>query len=261
VGQLGSILERWMMDRRIAMWSGPRNISTALMRSFGARADCFVSDEPLYAHYLVATGLEHPGRDEIIEAHESDWQIVTRALVGPIPRGKSLWYQKHMAHHLTAEVGRKWMLGLDNVMLIREPREMITSFIKVIENPTPADLGLPQQVELFEWLHARTGRRPIVVDSRDILLDPGGMLGRLCEALGVAYTGDMLAWSPGPRDTDGVWGPHWYASVYASSGFGPYQAKGEDVPSHLRSVLQECESLYAGLAAHRLRPGDGMAGA
>lgn len=241
-----------MSERRIGMWSGPRNISTAMMRSFEARGDCFVSDEPLYAHYLKVTGADHPGREEVIAHHESDWRVVTQALVGPIPRGKTVWYQKHMAHHLTPEVGRKWILSLENVFLIRDPQEMITSFIKVVENPTPADLGLPQQVDLFEWLYARLGRRPIVVDSRDILLDPGGMLGRLCEALGLPFTENMLKWQPGPRETDGVWGPHWYASVYASSGFAPYAAKNEKVPDVLADVLRECWTLYNGLAEFKL---------
>jgi len=241
-----------MSGTYIGMWSGPRNISTALMRSWESRADCFVSDEPLYAHYLKVTGLDHPARDEIIEQHEWDWKLVTRSLVGPIPQGKSVWYQKHMCHHLTADVGRKWILQLRNVFLIREPAEMITSFIKVIADPKPADLGLPQQVELWEWIRARTGEKPLVIDARDVLENPRGMLDQLCRRVGVAFDEAMLHWEPGPRQTDGVWAPHWYANVYKSTTFAPYRPKNEQVPSHLAGVLEECRELYHTLAQHRL---------
>lgn len=237
---------------RIAMWSGPRNISTALMRCFGARPDCAVTDEPLYAHYLKVTGADHPAREQIIAEHEWDWQLVTRALTGPGPGGKSVWYQKHMAHHLTRDMGRKWILSLTNIFLIRDPAEMITSFIKVIPNPTPADLGLPQQVDLFEWIHARTGRRPAVIDSRAVLENPPAMLARVCDHAGIPYTDAMLSWSPGARDTDGVWAPHWYDSVYKSTGFGPYKPKDEQVPERLAGVLAECQSLYDTLAEHAI---------
>ncbi|GAB4386358.1 MAG: branched chain amino acid aminotransferase [Phycisphaerales bacterium] len=242
-----------MTGVRIGMWSGPRNISTALMRSWESRADCFVSDEPLYAHYLKVTGADHPARDEIIQNHEWDWQLVTRALTGPIPRGKSVWYQKHMNHHLTPDVGRKWVLELHNVFLIREPAEMITSFIKVIPDPSPTDLGLPQQVELWEWIRRKTGRAPLVIDARDVLENPRGMLTVLCEHVGVPFDEAMLTWKPGPRDTDGVWAPHWYQNVYRSTGFEPYRPKNEPVPARLAGVLEECQRLYDFLAAYRLR--------
>jgi hypothetical protein len=239
------------------MWSGPRNISTALMRSFGARPDCAVSDEPLYAHYLKVTGADHPARDETIAEHEWDWQLVTRALIGPVPGGNRVWYQKHMAHHLTREVGRKWILGLTNIFLIRDPAEMITSFIKVIPNPTPADLGLPQQVDLFEWIYAKTGRRAAVVNAPAVLEDPAAMLARVCEYAGIPFTDAMLSWPPGPRDTDGVWAPHWYDSVYKSTGFAPYQPKNEPVPERLAGVLAECQKLYDRLAANCIQGSSG----
>lgn len=242
-----------MTGVRIGMWSGPRNISTALMRSWESRADCFVSDEPLYAHYLKVTGADHPARDEIIANHEWDWQLVTRALTGPIPSGKSVWYQKHMNHHLTPDVGRRWILELHNVFLIREPAEMITSFIKVIPDPSPSDLGLPQQVELWEWIRRKTGRAPLVIDARDVLENPRGMLTVLCEHVGVPFDEAMLTWKPGPRDTDGVWAPHWYHNVYRSTGFEPYRPKNEPVPARLAGVLEECQRLYDVLAAHKLR--------
>ncbi|MEZ6234392.1 MAG: hypothetical protein R3B68_09395 [Phycisphaerales bacterium] len=240
------------MPQRIAMWSGPRNISTALMRSFSSRPDCFVTDEPLYAHYLAATNADHPAREHVIAAHEPDWRNVAAFLTGPIPRGRSVWYQKHMAHHLTPDVDRAWLAGLTNALLVRDPAEMITSYIKVLPNPTPEDLGLPQQVALFDWLRETTGHTPPVVDSRDILEDPRGVLGALCERLGIAFDAAMLSWEPGPRDTDGVWAPHWYEAVEKSTAFAPYRPKHEVVPERLSGVLRECEALYARLSDHRV---------
>lgn len=243
---------------RIAMWSGPRNISTAMMRSWGARPDCAVSDEPLYAHYLTTLEPEmrdqHPVAGEILASQPSDWREVVSVLTGPTPGDKPVWYQKHMAHHLTPGMDRAWTLGLANCLLIRDPREMLTSFIKVIPNPTPEDLGLPQQVELLGYILEQTGKTPPVIDSKDVLEDPRGMLNALCEQLGVAFDESMLAWDPGPRKEDGVWAPHWYASVERSTGFAPYTPKDEDVPERLGDVLAACDTLYATLAAHRINP-------
>src|SRR5262245_8418502 len=161
---------------RIAMWSGPRNISTALMRSFGNRPDTYVSDEPFYAHYLADTGKDHPGREEVIAHHESDWREVARALTGPIPEGKAVWYQKHMSHHLLSHMERDWMLGLPHAFLIRSPREMLASLAQVLDEPVLTDTGLPQQVALYDWVEARTGNHPPVIDAREVLEDPARML-------------------------------------------------------------------------------------
>ncbi|MFG0312681.1 MAG: HAD family hydrolase [Phycisphaerales bacterium] len=237
---------------RIAMWSGPRNISTAMMRSFGNRSDTVVVDEPLYAHYLLATGIDHPGREEVIAADETDWRKVAARLTGPVPGGKRVWYQKHMGQHLLPGMDRGWIAGLTNCFLIREPREVITSFIKVVERPTAASLGLPQQVELFEAERARTGRVPPVVDSRDILENPRGVLTKLCGAVGIAFEEGMLRWPPGRRETDGVWAPHWYASVERSTGFGEYRPKEDPVPRELEGVYEECRVLYDRLARYKL---------
>ncbi len=241
---------------RIAMWSGPRNISTALMRSWGARSDCFVSDEPLYAHYLSVIDetkrREHPAYDEVMRSQPTDWREVAADLTGPTPNGKSVWYQKHMAHHLTAGMDWDWIAKLTNCFLIRDPAAMITSFIKVIDNPTPADLGLPQQVELFQWLRGQTGNTPVVIDSRDVLLDPRGTLGALCNRIGIEFDEAMLSWNAGTREEDGVWAPHWYSSVYRSTGFAPYEAKNERVPQRLLGVLDECNALCEQLAAHKI---------
>ncbi len=235
------------------MWSGPRNISTALMRSWGNRDDTFVCDEPLYAHYLRVTDLEHPGRDEVIAEHESDLEAVVAWLTGPIPEGRSVFYQKHMAHHLTPDVPRDWLDGLTHVFLIREPSAMLTSLAKVLEAPTVEETGLPQQVELFERLKAKDQRVPPVIDSRDVLEDPRGVLDALCRRLDVPFQEAMLQWPAGPRSTDGVWAKHWYGNVLRSTGFAPYTPKDEPVPDHLQGVLESCQEAYQVLATHTIR--------
>ncbi len=239
---------------RIAMWSGPRNISTALMRSWGNRPDTAVCDEPLYAHYLKETGLDHPGALEVIAHHEPDWRKAVAALIGPVPGGKPIFYQKHMAHHLLPQVGRDWLAALEHAFLIRDPREMLTSLLKVLPNPTLSDTGLPQQREIFAWVRARTGRVPPVVDARDILESPREMLGALCERLGVAFDESMLRWPPGPRPTDGIWAKHWYAAVERSTGFEPYRPKDEPVPPRLGALLDRCLEIYDELSGHRIVP-------
>ncbi|GIJ50891.1 branched chain amino acid aminotransferase [Virgisporangium aliadipatigenens] len=235
------------MTVRVAMWSGPRNISTALMRSFGARADTLVVDEPLYAHYLAATGLEHPGRDDVLASQPRRWQDVADALTGPLPPGVDVYYQKHMTHHLLPDVGREWVGRMTNAFLIRDPDHVVASYSKVRGEPTLADLGYAQQVEIF-----RAYGGP-VVDAADLLADPAGVLAKLCVALGIPFDPGMLAWEAGPRETDGVWAPHWYAAVEASTGFAaPVQAPPA-VPERLRPLAEECRPYYAEMAAQRLR--------
>jgi hypothetical protein len=237
----------------LAMWSGPRNISTALLRSWGSRADTHVTDEPLYAHYLQTTGIEHPAREEIIDTYEADWREVVAWLTGPVPDGRRIWYQKHMTHHMIPEVGRDWMLGITNCFLIREPGAVILSYSKVRPDPTPEDLGLPQQTELFDFVRDRTGEIPPVIDSLDVLEDPERILGRLCEAVGVPFDPAMLSWAPGPRPTDGVWARHWYANVERSTGFGPPRPRTEPIPERFRKLHEICRKHYERLARHRLR--------
>jgi len=241
---------------RIAMWSGPRNISTAMMRSWGARDDCFVSDEPLYGHYLStldeAKRREHPVFAGVMDSQDTDCARVISELTGSIPNERSVWYQKHMAHHLTDACGMDWLGGLTNCILIREPGAMIASFIKVIDNPTPEDLGLPQLLRIFDWVSARTGSSPVVLDSRDVLLDPARTLREFCDRTGVAFDTAMLGWEPGTRPEDGVWAPHWYSSVYQSTGFAPYEDKSPVVPERLLGVLSECQAMYDQLAQHKI---------
>ena len=237
---------------RIAMWSGPRNISTALMRSWESRGDTAVWDEPLYAHYLATTQIEHPGRDEILRAHESDWRKVVERLVGPVPDGKSIHYQKHMAHHLLPDIDRAWLDAVRNAFLVRDPAEMLVSLARVTPNPTLSDTGLPQQWELFERIAERRGAPPPVVDARDVLDAPEEILSRLCEALGVPFRAAMLSWKPGPRATDGVWAKHWYAGVESSRGFQPWVPTTEPVPERLAEVHAASETIYRRLHAHRI---------
>jgi Sulfotransferase domain len=241
------------MTTRIAMWSGPRNISTAMMRSFGSRADAAVADEPLYAHYLKVTGIPHPGRDEIIAAHESDWRKVAATLAGPVPGGRLVWYQKHMAHHLLPMIERSWLDALTHAFLIREPDEMVASLLKTYPGAGLADTGLPQQSEIFDRVADRLGRAPPVVLASDVLKDPRAQLEALCEALGIPFLDAMLAWPAGSRDTDGAWAPYWYAAVDASTGFEPYRRRHVEPSPAQASLVDECRPYYEKLHGLRLR--------
>jgi hypothetical protein len=235
---------------RLAVWSGPRNISTALMRSWENRPDTVVVDEPLYAHYLHATGLDHPGRDEVVAAGDTDWRRVVAGLVGPVPGGARVHYQKHMAHHLLPGMGRDWVAGLTNVLLVRDPREVVASYVRARADVTAEDIGLPQQVALYDDL-AAAGTPPPVLDARDVLLRPEAHLRALCDHVGVAFDERMLAWPPGPRDSDGVWGRHWYASVWASTGFAPYRPRVVSPTGRAAAVADACLPLYERLHAAR----------
>jgi hypothetical protein len=239
---------------RIAMWSGPRNISTAMMRSFGSRPDTAVTDEPLYAHYLKVTGIRHPGREDVLASQPTDWREVAAQLTGPVPGNKPIWYQKHMAHHLLPVIGRDWLDRLTHAFLIREPDEMLASLVKTYPTAGLADTGLPQQCEIFDRVTDRLGRAPPVVLASDVLKDPRAMLARLCAALGIDFLPQMLAWEPGRRATDGVWAPHWYAAVEASTGFEPWRPKSVALPPALRKLADACRPWYEKLYALRLRP-------
>ena len=186
---------------RIAMWSGPRNISTAMLRSFGSRPDTAVTDEPLYAHYLKVTGVAHPGRDEVIAAHETDWRRVADELTGPIPGGRAIWYQKHMAHHLLPMIERGWLDRLTHAFLIREPDEMVASLLKTFPGAGLADTGLVQQCEIFDRVAERIGRAPPVVLASDVLKDPRAQLQALCEALGIPFLERDAVLARRPRAT------------------------------------------------------------
>jgi hypothetical protein len=234
------------MTTRVAMWSGPRNISTAMMRSFGARPRTLVVDEPFYAHYLAVTGLDHPARDAVLAGQPTRWQDVVATLTAPLPPGIELHYQKHMTHHLLPGMGREWLKDVTNAFLIRDPAHVVASYARVRGTPTLEDLGYPQQVEIFR---AQGGP---VVDAADVLRDPAGVLARLCAALGLAFDPAMLHWPAGRRPTDGVWAPHWYATVEASTGFAPYNPTPVEVPPRLLPLVKAAQPFYDELAATRL---------
>lgn len=223
-----------------------------MMRSWESRPDTIVCDEPLYARYLLATGVDHPCREETIARHESDLESIIQWLTGPLPPGKSIFYQKHMSHHLLPGDDLGWTESLTNVFFIRDPAEMITSYIRVVPEPRPEDLGLPQQIALFDRERRRTGRTPPVIDARDVLTNPRGMLNVLCERLGLPFFESMLRWAPGPRETDGAWAPAWYQAVWESRGFEPYQPRNRPVPGGLVEVEKTCRSMYDMLWACRL---------
>lgn len=234
------------MPVRIAMWSGPRSLSTAMMRSWEHRPDTVVVDEPLYAYYLDRTGLDHPGREAVLASQPRDWHTVVQQLTrGPLPDRVAVQYQKHMTHHVLPEVDLGSLEGLRHAYLVRDPRALLTSYAKVREEPTLEDLGLPQQVALLRRFPGP------VVDAADVRRDPEGVLRRLCAALGVSFDPAMLAWPAGPRDSDGVWAPHWYASVEASTGFAPARDEPVEVPRRLRALAEECQVYYEEMAAAR----------
>jgi len=237
---------------RIAMWSGPRNISTAMMRAWGNRADTCVIDEPFYAFYLSVTSKEHPGADEVIASGETDWRKVIAQLTGPVPNGKRIFFQKQMAHHLSPEVDREWLGAVTNCFLIRDPREVIASYIKKREDPALPDLGFMQQAEIFDFVRNRTNSVPPVVDAKDVLDNPERMLRLLCEAVGVEFSDSMLSWPPGLRETDGIWASHWYGEVAKTTSFQPYHSSHAEVPDRLREIHERCRECYVRLYEYRL---------
>lgn len=238
---------------RIAMWSGPRNISTAMMRAWGNRPDTFVIDEPFYAYYLRATGKQHPGADEIIASSDTDWANVVAQLTGPIPKARRIFFQKQMAHHLLPEVDREWLGAVTNCFLIRDPREVITSYIKKREEPALQDLGFVQQADIFNFVRTRTSSIPPIIDAKDVLDNPERMLRLLCEAVGVEFSKSMLSWPPGLRETDGIWARHWYGEVARTTSFQPYRPRSARVPAHLQEIYDRCRQCYERLHEYRLR--------
>ncbi len=238
---------------RLAMWSGPRNISTAMMRSWENRGDCAVVDEPLYAHYLSHTRLEHPGRDEVIAAGEPDWRKITALLTGPVPDGRAIFYQKHMTHHLLPHIERDWLARLTHVFLIRDPRRVLLSYVRSRPTVTAEDIGVNQQLEIFNHVREVTGLTPPVIDAGDFLRAPERHLRSLCERLGIEFRPGMLRWPAGPRASDGVWAPYWYDSVHRSTGFESGVESPVDLPDHYRGIVDEVMPAFDALYAVRLR--------
>ena len=238
---------------RIAMWSGPRNISTAMMRSFEARGDATVSDEPFYAAYLLRTGLDHPMREQVIASQATDPVQVAAAMTGPIPAARPLWYQKHMTLHMLRDFDLRWMAQVRNAFLIRAPAAVLASYVQKRSQVTLADIGSAQQLELFEREADRLGQAPPVVDSADILANPAAVLEKLCRALHIPYTPAMLTWPSGRRATDGIWAPAWYHAVELSTGFAaPSATPASPLPADLLSLAEQAQPHYEALARHRI---------
>ncbi|MEM9522013.1 MAG: sulfotransferase family protein [Actinomycetota bacterium] len=227
--------------KRIQCWSGPRNVSTALMYSWRQRADTTVYDEPFYAHYLNRTAREHPMFDEVVTAQSIDpWEVIGEVILGPVDT--PVFFMKQMAHHLQG-VPRGWLHKTENILLTRDPRDMLRSLSVQLPDCGLADTGLTEQIELLDAILA-DGGSPIVIDSRQLLEDPAGVLARVCNRLDLDFDDAMLSWPPGPKPEDGVWAPAWYASVHGSTGFSPYRPSSHPTPDRLGPVLDEAVPLY-----------------
>ena len=233
------------------MWSGPRNLSTAMMYAFAARGDCAVVDEPFYAAYLARTGLDHPMRDQVLASQPTDPQAVVAGLLGTIDQ--PLFYQKHMTHHMIEGIPRDWMAQVVNVFLIRHPARVVASYARKREAPTLADLGFVQQSELFDRIAQAQGQPPLVIDSTEVRANPDGMMKRLCTALGVEFRPQMLRWPAGPKPFDGAWAPHWYGAVHRSTGFDAAEDALPELSADYADIAAQALPHYESLRRHRLR--------
>ncbi|WP_114520007.1 HAD family hydrolase [Altererythrobacter sp. ZODW24] len=240
------------MTKRIVMWSGPRNISTAMMRSFENRDDCAVSDEPFYAAFLSETGLQHPMTEEVLASQPNDWRAVAADMVGNAPDGAAVWYQKHMCHHMVSGIGFDWMKDCTNAFLIRDPADVIASYIRKHDGIDLDAIGVAKQAEIFDRAAQILGAPPPVVDTADVLASPRGVLTALCDALTLPFSDKMLSWPAGKRDSDGVWAPAWYDVVEASTGFARPSPKRKELPAELQKIAGEARPHYESMARHRL---------
>ena len=243
------------MTIRIAMWSGPRNLSTAMMRSFSSRGDAIVSDEPFYGCYLKQTADPQPMAMEVIASMDCDWASVARTMSGPPPSSAQIWYQKHMAHHMVGPVAHDDLPGLRHAFLIRDPDRVVASYAAKRVKVHPEHLGSEKQLEFFEREADRLGRAPPVIDSADILEDPRGLLQSLCAALAIPWDEAMLSWKPGPHPSDGIWGSHWYDVVVRSSSFGPPDTRRPMLSAKEQAVADCCRPHYERLASHKITAG------
>jgi len=242
-----------MTALRIAMWSGPRNISTAMMRAFENRPDTEVWDEPFYGPYLHRSGLDHPGADEVIADQGREWEPIAERCIANSPGNKPVFYQKHMTMHMLPDMGREWIRHLTNCFLIRDPARVVASYSAVRENPTLEDLGFIQQAELFDYVIKVTGTLPMVIDSKDFLENPESMLQTICSQFGIRYRTDMISWPPGQRNSDGVWGKYWYDAVWKSTGFAPASEKPLSLSAELEDIAQQALPYYDMLYQHRIK--------
>ncbi len=239
---------------RIAMWSGPRNISTALMRAWENREDCVVWDEPFYGYYLAATGIAHPGAAEVIAAQGTDAEAIIARCTGEIPGDHGIFYQKHMTLHLLPQLDRSWLAALDNCFLIREPEAVVASYAAVRDDLTLLDIGFVQQAELFAEVRRISGQIPLVIDSREFLQNPRNMLEAICEHFDIGFVDEMLHWPRGPRDSDGIWARHWYDSVWQSTGFAAYHERTYQLSGREQEIARAARPYYKDLHQYRLQP-------
>lgn len=241
---------------RIALWSGPRNLSTAMMRAFENRADTAVIDEPFYGAYLAMTGADHPMRDAVLAAEPTDWRSVIERLLGPVPGGAPIFYQKHMTHHMVEGIDLSWMARCRSAFLIRAPEKVLASYAARRQEVTAADIGFARQAELFDREAERLGVAPPVIEAEDVLADPRLTLGALCAALAIPFTEEMLSWPPGRRSTDGAWAPVWYEAVERSTGFArPGSASPAPVlDDRLKTIAETARPHYETLARYKLAP-------
>lgn len=235
------------------MWSGPRNVSTAIMYSFRQRSDTKVVDEPFYAHYLLQSGAGHPGRAEVLDSQPKDPAVVMQNLLAESDKGQVL-FLKNMAHHMIEMDSELEVLisEFQHIFLIRNPAEMLISLDKTLPDPTLRDTAYKYQMDLFEKV-VSNGSSPHVIDSRQLLKNPEKVLSVLCKGLGIEFEKGMLSWEQGPIPEDGVWASHWYHNVHQSTGFNPYKPKNKDMPNHLKPLYEECEPIYSKLFAHAIK--------
>lgn len=237
---------------RIAMWSGPRNISTALMRSFENRSDCTVVDEPFYAHYLHTTGIDHPGGKAVLASQPLGADDVVAELMSPLGKEIRVQYQKHMGHHIMPDTPLEWTKDVQNCFLLREPRATIASYVKQRADPVLDDLGFRQLAEVYDYVARGQGAAPIVIDSDDLLREPLAFLRMLCDHLKIPFEDAMLAWPSGRRATDGAWAPWWYANVEKSTGFETRAPFNGPLPAHLEVLARQAMPYYSRLAEYKI---------
>ena len=242
------------MTLNIAMWSGPRNISTAMMRAFENRPDTEVWDEPMYGHYLHKSGIDHPGAKEIIADQGIDWQTIAKQCNAAAPNQSPIFYQKHMTMHLLEGMSRDWLRPLTNCFLIRRPEQVVASYGAVRSDLTLDDIGFVQQAELVDYIKQNTSRAPLIIDSKDFLQNPENMLRKMCLKFDIEFLPQMLNWPAGERGTDGVWAKYWYDSVWKSTGFMPYVEREVTLSPSMQGIADRAEPYYEILFEQRLKP-------
>ncbi len=236
--------------KRICLWSGPRNMSTAFMYSWAQRPDTVVVDEPLYGYYLQKTGVDHPGREEIMAAMDCDRDRVVAQMTSGIYPAPLVFF-KHMAHHMV-EVDYHMMAPLHNLFFIRSPRQVLTSYAQVITHPVSEDVGIEKQYELYRFATEK-GYKTWVLDSGQLLQSPSLVLQKLCAAMEIPFYPEMLHWQPGARPEDGVWARYWYANVHRSQGFAPQKEDNRPLPPHLEPLCQKLQPVYEQLLEVSIR--------